>query len=190
MRFFAKVPKGVVKTLPLDMLLSQGLGMAFSLAQGEKEQEKSSVFATEYFRVGLLFHLVVAFGVALLCYILHPDWMLMYYGDHRKIPRAIIAYIFSGYFAMYTLGFFTVPHLRRIKRELPWAAFFSLLAFIFAFIGLSFHRLWNVGTYHEYHDGTAAPVTRTSLFPVLGLSMPGAVGGLALVLKKLDERHR
>jgi len=178
----------VVKTFPLDFLLSLGLGMMFSMAQDEKEKEKTSVFRSVYFRVGLAYHFVVAFGVALACYILYPDWMLMYYADSKKVPRAIIAYIFTGYFAMYTLGFLVVPALRKRREKLPRRSFISLVALIFAFIWLAFHRLWHVGDYDGYYRGDTHPITRTELFPVLGISMPAAAGALVTVLHLLRRR--
>ncbi|MBU4173708.1 MAG: hypothetical protein KKB90_09940 [Actinobacteria bacterium] len=176
------------KTFPLDFMLSLGLGMMFSMAQDEKEKEKASVFRTTYFKVGLAYHFVVAFGVAFACYMLYPDWMLMYYADSRKVPRPIIAYIFSGYFAMYTLGFLVVPPLREKRRERPRRLFIYLMVLIFAFIWFSFHRLWHVGSYRGYYLGDTRPITRTSLFPVLGVSMPMAVGALIAVLHMLRGR--
>lgn len=178
----------VIETLPLDILLSLGLGMTFSMAQDEKEKDKGSVFSSTYFLVGLVFHFVVAFGVALACYIMYPDWMMMYFGDRRKVPKAIIGYIFTGYFAMYVLGFLVVPPLKKLHRGLPLASFISLMAFIFFFIGITFSRLWHVGDFEEYHRGEAPPITETPLFSVLGLSMPGAVGGLVAVLLALRRR--
>lgn len=172
----------MIPTLPLDMLLSLGLGMAFSLAQGDKEKDRSSVFVSAYFLVGLAFHLVMAFGVALVCYVLHPDWMWMYYTSHTAVPVALVVYIFSGYFAMYLLGFLLVPELRKVRRELPWAVFMALLLFIFIFIGLNFHRLWYVGEYSVYVADNAKAITGTSLLPILGISMPVAIGGLVIVI--------
>lgn len=174
----------MVKTFPLDMMLSQGLGMAFSLARGEKEKERN-ILASVFFRAGLLFELTVAVGVAYVCYRMYPDWMLMYFADHEKVPKGIIAYIFSGYLAMYTFGFLVVNPLSRTRKSLPWGVFAALMAAILAFIGLTFRRLWYVGSYREYHRGNARPVTDTPLFYVLGGAMPAAVGGLILALRKL-----
>lgn len=179
--------QGVSKTLPLDMMLSQGLGMAFSLARGEKEEGERTLFASRYFTVGLTFHAVVAFGVALACYLLYPDWMMMYFADSREVPKGVVTYIFSGYFAMYTLGFLMVPPMRRVKKELPWVVFAGLLGLVFGFIFLTFHRLWYVGSYQEYKDDEALPIHKTGLFPILLISMPAAVVGLIALVAKLNK---
>jgi hypothetical protein len=169
------------------MLLSQGIGMAFSLAQGEREIEKN-VFSSVYFRVGLVFHLVVAVGVAFLCYRMEPDWMLMYLSSKKHLPKAMVAYIFSGYVAMYVLGFLAVPQMRKYGRRAPWVAFGSLITLIFGFIGITFDRLWHVGDLEEYEAGTARSITETALFPVLAAAMPSAVGGLGATLLALRSR--
>jgi len=162
--------------------------MTFAMAQDEKGKEKASVFVNTYFRAGLVFHFVAGFGIALICYVLYPDWMLMYYADNKKVPPAMIGYIFSGYFAMYTLGFLLVPHLRERRERLPRDVFMSLMALIFAFIFVSFHRLWRVGEYDGYHRGDTRPITSTGLLPVLGVAMPASVGALVAVLRLLGKR--
>lgn len=172
----------MILTFPLDMLLSLGLGMAFSIAQGDREKEKKNVFTCVYFLVGLAFHVAVAVGVALLCYLLHPDWMFMYLTRHDVVPVSIVVYIFCGYLGMYVLGFLLVPQLRKLRNDAPWIALFAVLAFVLLFIGLTFHRLSYVGDFASYAAGGARVITGTSLLPVLGISMPLAVGGLAAVL--------
>lgn len=161
--------------------------MAFSLAQGDRENEKNP-FSSVYFRVGLAFHLVVSVGVAFLCYRIEPDWMLMYLSSKKRLPKAMVTYIFSGYVAMYVLGFLAVPQMRKFGRRTPWAALGTLIAFVFAFIGLTFNRLWHVGDLAEYEAGTARSITETALFPVLAVAMPSAVGGLAATLLALRSR--
>ena len=164
--------------------------MAFSLAQGEKETENGSVFTSVYFLAGLAFHFVLAFGVALACFLLQPAWMFMYFTDPRIVPTAIVVYIFAGYFAMYVLGFLSVRAMREVDRRLPWGAFFSVLALIFCFIGLTFHRLWYVGDFPAYVTGVAKALPGTSLFWILLVAMPLAVVGLVAVVLALRRRFR
>ena len=66
--------------------------------------------------------------------------------------------------------------------------FNDALYVIFAFIWFSFHRLWQVGDYRGYYLGDTRPITRTSLFPVLSISMPVALGALVAVLHMLRGR--
>ncbi|MBU1671558.1 MAG: hypothetical protein KKF41_00255 [Actinobacteria bacterium] len=179
----------MVETLPLDMLLSLGLGMAFALAQGDREQNKP-VLKSTYFLVGLAFHFVVAFGVALLCYILEPDWMWMYFTAHEYVPTAVVAFVFAGYFLMYALGFLLVKAVRELSGTAAWAVFGCDLALIAVFIGTTWHRLWYVGTFGMYY-GHPVPygdpsrlqaISSTTLFWVLLVAMPFAVIGLLAVL--------
>jgi len=94
-------------TVPLDLGLTTGVGMVFSLAAEEKLQEmdKESVLKSKPFRMGMIFNTVVGVGIAAWCYKLAPDWMLMYYADHRKLPRPVQVGIFGLYHLTYTFGF-------------------------------------------------------------------------------------
>lgn len=179
------------------MLLSLGLGMAFALARGDREKNKP-VLKSTYFLVGLAFHFVVAFGVALLCYILQPDWMWMYFTSHEAVPVAIVVYVFSGYFLMYALGFLLLKAIRQLSGSAAWVAFLCDLTLIAVFISLTFHRLWYVGTTFAYKMesgievspsmGVVKAITGTVLFPVLLVAMPLAVIGLLAALWLL-RRH-
>ncbi len=170
------------------MLLSLGIGMSFSLARGERETEEETVFADAFFLAGLGFHALVAFGVAFLCYLLYPDWMLMYLADRRKIPRWLIFCIFTAYFVMYVFGYLLVFPLRKKRSFLPVSVFIFILASIFALIFASFDRLWHVGTYEEYHRGEAMPMNKTKLFPLLSAAMPAAVAALIVLIKVLRRK--
>lgn len=163
--------------------------MAFALAQGDKETEKKSVFASVYFLVGLAFHFVLAFGVALLCFILQPSWMFMYFTDPDLVPVAIVVYIFAGYFVMYTCGFLAARALRKVDLRLAWGTFVAVLAFAFCFIGLTLHRLWYVGGFPAYVAGEAKALPGTGLFWVLLVAMPLALVLLAAVLLLLRGRY-
>ena len=173
------------------MLLSLGVGMAFSLAQGDRENEKPNVFVTAYFLVGLAFELVMAFLIALICYIMEPDWMLMYFTPRDTVPNALVVYIFCGYFAMYLLGFLLVPAMRRVSERLAWAAFAADLALIAVFIGFTFHRLWYVGDFASYNMDNAKAIYQTPVFWLLLIAMPVAVAMLlllvALLRRKLEQ---
>lgn len=177
----------MIQTLPLDMLLSLGLGMAFSLAQGDREKNKG-VLRSTYFLVGLAVHFVLAFGVALICYILFPDWMFMYFTDHSIVPVAIVVYIFVGYFAMYILGFLIVRVMRQVRKELAWGTFFAVLAFTFVFIGLTFHRLWYADDFMTYMMGNPQAITSTALLPILAIAIPLAIAGVVVTVLGLKSR--
>lgn len=177
------------------MLLSLGVGIAFALAQGDHETEKP-FYRSAFFLVGLAFHFVFAFGVALLCFVLEPDWMWMYFTYRPIAPNALAAYVFCGYFAMYLLGYLLTRAVRESAGVRPAAVLLGIdIAAIAVFIGVTFHRLWYVGSNGEYFGmdvmRTLRPIRtmpHTGLFWVLLVAMPLAIGGLAVTLLLL-RRH-
>jgi len=181
------VVRGVIETFPLDMLLSLGIGMAVCLSR-PRDFESESKFEDLFFLAGLAFHLVFAFGIELLCYLIEPDWMLMYLTDGRLFPAPFAAFLFSLYFAMFTLGYFAGCEIERYGKKVLWVSFSCLIALIAVFIFLTFHRLWYVGSFDEYTLGLAKPITETSLFYILIVSIPVVIGGLILTLFFLRKR--
>lgn len=97
---------------------------------------------------------------------LYPDWMLMYLINRRKVPRRVLYCAFSMDFVMYALGCLLV-----------------LLCLIFAFILLTFKRLWLTGSYGEYHRWDAKPMINTGLFPLLSFAIPVALGGILFLIR-------
>ena len=131
-------------TVPLDLGLTAGMGMAFSLAARERWEEKSLLGSKPY-RVGMAFNAVAGVGVAAWCYRLAPDWMLMYYADHAEIPAAVQVGMFGLYPLSFTLGFLITPQPSRFRPSLEKKVFAGVLASEAGYILLSLKRLLRVG---------------------------------------------
>lgn len=173
-------------TVPLDLGLTTGIGMVFSMAAEEKlaELDKESLLKSKPFRMGMAFNTVVGVGIAAWCYRLAPDWMLMYYADHRRFPRAVQVGMFGLYPLTYTLGFLLAPQLARAKKGRDRKAFAGVIAYELSYILLSLRRLLNVGTMQEFEEGEARSIFKTSLAPILILGIPLAVPALFYTARK------
>lgn len=174
-------------TVPLDLGINAWMGMTFSLAAKEKLEGMDpgeSVLASKPYLEGLAFAAVVGVGIAGICYKLAPDWMLMYYADHERIPSAVQVGMFGLYPAMYTLGFLLAQQLERKKDKLGWVAWSGNLAEVLGYIALSMDRLLKVGTTAEYERGEARSIFKSALAPILMVGMPGAIPALRYFAQK------
>jgi len=174
-------------TVPLDLGINTWMGMSFSLAAKEKlagMDPGESLLASKPYRDGLAFAAVVGMGIAGICYKLAPDWMLMYYGDHEKIPPAVQVGMFGLYPAMYTLGFLLAQQLEKKTDKLGWAAWAGNFFGVLGYIAVSWDRLLKVGTTAEYERGEARSIFKTALAPLLMVGLPGAFPALYHFAKK------
>ena len=174
-------------TVPLDLGINSWLGMTFSLAAQEKLGElgqDESVLTTTPYLEGLAYAATVGMGIAGICYKLAPDWMLMYYGDHDDIPKAVQVAMFGMYPAMYTLGFMLATQLEKKKARLGWTVWGINLTGVLGFIIASLNRLLKVGTTEEYRTGEAKSIFKTALAPILIVGMPSAVPALYYFAKR------
>ncbi|NPV60821.1 MAG: hypothetical protein HPY75_14320 [Actinobacteria bacterium] len=174
-------------TVPLDIGINSWMGMSFSLAAKKKLESMDpaeSVLAGKPYLEGLAFAATVGMGIAGICYKLAPDWMLMYYADHEKIPPAVQVGMFGLYPAMYTLGFLLAQQLEKKKDKLGWAAWTANLFGVLGYIAASWDRLVKVGTTAEYERGEARSIFKTALAPMLMVGLPSAVPALYYFAKR------
>ncbi len=174
-------------TVPLDLGINTWLGSTFALAAKEKlagMEASESVLSSRPYRDGLAFAAAVGMGIAGICYKLAPDWMLMYYADHERIPPAVQVGMFGLYPAMYTLGFLLAHELEKKKDRLGWAAWAGNFFGVLGYIALSWDRLLKVGTTAEYEAGEACSIFRTALAPILIIGMPSALPALYYFAKR------
>jgi drug/metabolite transporter (DMT)-like permease len=174
-------------TVPLDLGINTWMGMTFSLvAKGKLEgmEAGESVLGSKPYVEGLAFAATVGMGIAGICYKLAPDWMLMYYGDHEKIPPAVQVSMFGLYPAMYTLGFLFAQQLERKKKGLGWVAWSGNFLGVLGYMLVSMDRLLKVGTTGEYEKGEARSIFKTPLAPLLLVGLPGAFPALYYFSKK------
>jgi drug/metabolite transporter (DMT)-like permease len=177
-------------TVPYDLGINTWLGMTFSLAALDKlegMESDESVLGTKPYLHGLAYSATVGMGIAGICYKLAPDWMLMYYGDHDKIPPAIETAMFGLYPAMYTLGFLLTQQLERKKKGLGWVIWAANLAGVLGLMLATRKRVLKVGTTEEYEKGEARSIVKTSLAPILAVGMPSAVPALYYFAKRAAQ---
>ena len=178
-------------TVPLDLGICNWIGMTFSLVGKEKLDEMEageSVLASVPYKHGLAFAATVGMGIAGICYKLGPDWMLMYYADHEKMPPAVQAGMFGLYPAMYTLGFLFARELEKKKKRLGWAAWAAAFLGDLAYIVIARDRLFKVGTTDEYLRGEAPSIFKSPLAPLLLVGMPSAFPALYYFSRKAGRK--
>ena len=174
-------------TVPLDLGINSWIGMSFSLAAIEKLEAMDPgepVLASKPYVQGLAFAATVGMGIAGICYAIAPDWMLMYYADHEKIPAHVQAGMFGLYPAMYTLGFLLAQQLEKKQKKLGWVAWGCNFAGVFGFMLTSMNRLLKVGTTDEYKKDEAKSIFKTALAPLLMVGMPCAFPALYYFARK------
>lgn len=162
-------------TVPLDTGLTFGIGMTFGMAGDKEVKEAESATKTRAFRKGLLYNTVVATSFSALLYKIAPDWALMYYTDHEKVPKPVKVGMFSLYSLMYTLGFLSVRKLESKQEGLSRVVYAIFVVLINLYMLVSVKRLWRVGTTEEFQKGETVPIIKSPLGAVLG------VGGAIVV---------
>lgn len=182
-------------TIPIDMGISTSVGMFYSIIAEEQLESEKSILKSRPFKIGMGAYLLDT-ALPILAYKTAPDWMLMYYADHRKIPKVIQAAMFLLYPLMFTLGFLLVPQLEAIQEGLSRKALAGIIAFEFLFIVTNIRRINNVGTTEEFERGDTTPFHRhplgrvgVVLAPVL--SVPVAIWSIRKIRKPApDSRGR
>ncbi len=175
-------------TVPMDMGISTLMGMGYSLAAARTLEEGDSILASRQYRVGMGAYAVDT-AIAAMAYITAPDWMLMYYTDHRKIPKVLQVALFLLYPVLFTFGFLLAPQLESVEEGLSRKVFAGLVVCEMLFIILNFKRLRYVGSTEQFERGEATPFFRHALgrVPVavaVALSVPTLVWSIREVRKR------
>ncbi len=183
-------------TIPIDMGISTSVGMFYSIIAGEKLEDEESILKSRPYKIGMGAYLLETV-LPILAYKTAPDWMLMYYADHKKIPRAIQAAMFLLYPLMFTFGFLLVPQLEAMREGLSRKALAGIIAFELLFIATNSRRINYVGTTEEFERGDTTPLyshplgrVGVVLAPVL--SVPVAIWSIRKIRKPAPgsrERH-
>lgn len=161
----------MVKTIQLDTLLTLGIGLFFAMWRMEREGAEP-FWRQPAYGVGFAYTMMIGVGIAVVCYLVNPSWMWMYWVDPGAIPWWHMAGIFLvGYPASYTFGYLLGCELDKVNMN--GTAFFNVLGLIFTAIFITFGRLWAVADFAGFHAGRAKPM--------IGMSPP-SITGLAVVL--------
>lgn len=168
----------------------------FSIAAHKGGVPEMSVFRTRHFQISFAYLVIFAIGVALVCYIIEPDWMWMYFLDYRKIPTAVVVYAFCFYPLLFCLGYLAAPELEKIRPRLANRVYQGINVVIVVVIIAFIHRLWHVGTFEQYAAGpsneapdliTLKPFRMLAVGWVLAAATPIVGGSLIWLYRKISR---
>ena len=175
------------------MFVCFGIGLLFSIAAHKGGAPQASVFRTRHFWLALIYLVVLLISVALICYIIEPDWMWMYFVDYRKVPLAVVVYTFCFYPALFCFGYLMVPELDKLRPGLALQVYYGVNVAIVVFCLAFIHRLWHVGTIDEYAIGEAPglislkPLRMLTVGWVLAVASPIVTGFLIWLYRKISR---
>ena len=175
------------------MIVTLGIGLLFSLAAHKGVRGGESVFHTRHFRLAFAYLVVVGMSVAVICYLIEPDWMWMYWVDYRKLSLAVVACAFCFYPVMFCLGYLMVPELEKLRPGLAWQVYYGVNVAAMVVILVLIHRLWHVGTIEQYANGQAPglvslqPLRILTVGWVLGLSTPLVGASLIWLYRRISR---
>lgn len=92
--------------------------------------------------------------VAMLSYLIAPDWMWMYFLDPDEVAWSL-PLIPLGYLFVYVVGFAAAIPLRAASRRAWWAALAATLAMEVVVIGITWDRYHEVGTTRQWLNDAA-----------------------------------
>ena len=99
-------------------------------------------------------------GVALVSYVVAPDWMWMYFLDPDEVAWAV-PFVLAGYLFTFVLGFAAARGLRELPRAI-WGLAAGAGVLEIVSLALTWDRYRNVGTAAEWTSGDAAPLFTSS----------------------------
>ena len=164
-----------VMTVPIDAVLTTTLGTAFYTAAKKHIQSDQPLLTTPYYLWGMTYNIVVGMGIAIVAYLLNPDWMWMYWVDTSRLSFGFTAYVFLMYPTMFTMGFLMADQVEKIKKRGSFLLLVALNTVLFLFILLTLGRLWKVGTISQWDAGTTVPLLGPG-FSVTPLAVALAIG--------------
>ncbi len=145
-------------TIPLDAVLTTTLGTAFYTAAKKHIEPDTPLLTTPYYKWGMVYNIVVGMGIAIIAYLLNPDWMWMYWVDTSRLSFGFTAYVFLMYPTMFTMGFLMADQVEKIKKRGSFFLLIALNTVLFLFILLTLGRIWKVGTISQWDAGTTVPM--------------------------------
>lgn len=176
-------------TVAMDLPFNLMSGMDYSLKVYERTREAENLLASRPFRMSLLSSLPITAAVAWI-YGKTPDWMLSYYADHRKIPRAMQGALFLAYPAMYALGYLAAPQLEQLSEGLTRKVIGGILAYEALFAILGWRRFTHICTTEEFHSGESSISywhPNHLRWALVGAMMAGRAALLRRELKRIEN---
>jgi len=180
----------VIKTIPIDHILSYLVGSLFPLVFINEVKEKPLFNSTVFYK-GLCFQVFVFLPIGYYLVLRWPDWSWMYFIDYRDYP-VILTYIAVGFYLVsFLLGYSITGIL--IKRGLISFTYIITGLFCAGCLALFLfgrENLFYLGRYNEFVEKTAEPFYKNKDF-VLGFVIIGIYFFVPLLLifrKELQKR--
>lgn len=138
----------VVMDLPFNIMY----GMSYSLEVYERTGKCDGLLATRPYVIAVLSTLPIT-GMVAWIYTKTPDWMLSYYTDHRKVPKAIQVLLFFCYPVMFTFGYVMAPQLEQVRKGLAKKAIAAIMVYELLFVLLGWKRFTHICSTEEFESG-------------------------------------
>lgn len=150
--------KEVVETVPFDVILSAGIGLAVAWAGKAQIRLARSGFWNRQLLVVLCFELLVFCPLGAYLYVFHGDWSWNYFLDPGRLPEWMGPVAIGAYAVAAIAGFAVGSRLVRTGRA---RALVYAIVGVSAALGLYFlvfaTRFWWVGTFAEFHGVAGHP---------------------------------
>lgn len=139
-------------TVAMDLPFNVMMGMDYSLRLYEKTGRSDGLLVSRPYKLAVLSSLPITGAVAWI-YTKAPDWMLSYYTDHRKIPKAMQILLFCSYPVMFTMGFTMAPQLEQVRKGLTKKVIAAIMVYETLFMLLGWKRFSHICTTEEFESG-------------------------------------
>ena len=160
--------KGAIETFIIDWPVLALIGLAFGGFAPRDAWWRSHAFYAG-FATAAVFTLV-----AMLSYLVAPDWMWMYFLDPDEVAWSL-PLIPVGYLFVYVVGFAAAIPLRAGSHRMWWGALAATLAMEVVVLGITWDRYHEIGTTREWLNGAAHELltpTPTGPARTIGLMSP------------------
>lgn len=168
--------RGVIETFVIDWPILSILGLAFGAFAPRQRWWRSRAFGA-----GLVSAIVFTL-VALISYVIAPDWMWMYFLDSAEVSWTVPP-ILVAYLAAYAMSFAAAVALRDLGPQLLWLAIAGAALMEVVVVSITWDRYHMIGTRQEWLAGTAHELlTVGPTGPARAISLLGPVFLVTLVV--------
>jgi len=161
--------KEVVETVPFDVILSAGIGLAVAWAGKAQVRLARSGFWNRQLLVVACFQLLVFCPLGAYLYLFHGDWSWNYFLDPGQLPQWM-GFVAIGAYAVAAIAGFAVG-ARLVRTDRTGVLVYAIAA-VCGVLGLYFlvfaTRFWWVGSFAEFHGVAGHPGMRALPVSELG----------------------
>jgi hypothetical protein len=166
------------------------VGLLFAFCARQQFKTGGSPWGRELVAV-LTFAGIILWPVAVYYYVVFPDWSWMYFVDSQRLPWVVSVLVFVGNVVTLLGGYLLGWQLLRARRDnLLYGVGAALAIGLLVFTIVCRGRLFNQGSYADFHDGRALSAGESKLGWALGATGLGLSAALALVCFTLWEQGK